>query len=165
MCLISQKDKIKAPSMGCECGRRKKIPCRICRLPHLPICPRDFYRPQNDKHSDLRTSGKPTRSSVFSQNSVTVMAVAADFHRDFLIPERYRLSVRPTTKAVNQPSDELCLFFCVRILYQICRQKSTDFEKKIYISGQYSSVISKIRYLCSHKTVGATIVSSVGKKS
>ena len=35
---------------------------------------RDFYRSQSDKHSDLR-----------DYTSVTVMAVATDFHRDFLI--------------------------------------------------------------------------------
>ncbi len=38
------------------------------------------------------------------------MAVAADSHRDFLIPEQYRLAVRPTTN--DKALDGLCLFFC-----------------------------------------------------
>ena len=37
------------------------------------FCPRDLYDSQLDKHSDLTARGR-----------VTVMAVAADFHRDFL---------------------------------------------------------------------------------
>ena len=44
---------------------------------NLPICPRDLYVSQSDKHSDL---------TVCMANRVTVMAVATDFHRDFLIP-------------------------------------------------------------------------------
>ncbi len=45
------------------------------------------------------------------------MAVAADSHRDFLIPEH------PTTQNARQPMrrahrDELCLFFCKDIISQ-----------------------------------------------
>ena len=64
-----------------------------------PNCPRDFYASRDDKHSDLR-----------SKASVTVMAVAADLHRNFLIPEWNH----PTTE--HRARDEPCLFFCLRIL-------------------------------------------------
>ena len=61
-----QKDKIKAPFSE-EC-------IDIAWYPLSSLCPRDFYRSQSDKHSDLR-----------GHASVTVMAVATDFHRDSLI--------------------------------------------------------------------------------
>jgi len=54
------------------------------------------------------------------------MAVAADFHRDFLIPEQYRHAVRPTTRGAF-PRDELRLFFCVQQLYHIQVNISTPF--------------------------------------
>lgn len=54
-----------------------------------PLCPRDFYGSQADKHSGW-ASGHP--------ESVTAMAVAADFHRDFLIPARHRPAVRPVPR-------------------------------------------------------------------
>ena len=46
------------------------------------------------------------------------MAVAADFHRNFLIPEQYRLAVCPTTNAMNTAFDDLRLFFCIFIILQ-----------------------------------------------
>ena len=46
----------------------------LCPSPHLPKRP---FQLQNDKHSDLTAKCR-----------ITVMAVAADFHCDFLIPER-----------------------------------------------------------------------------
>ncbi|MBQ3128132.1 MAG: hypothetical protein IJC13_03715 [Clostridia bacterium] len=46
-----------------------------------------------------------------SRTSVTVMAVAAEFHCDFLIPERVAPDHRKTV--------ELCLFFCVSAFYHI----------------------------------------------
>ena len=52
---------------------------------------------QTDKHSDLTSHS----------GGVTVMAVAADFHRDFLIPEQY--TTCPTTQNI---CDDLRLFFC-----------------------------------------------------
>ena len=52
---------------------------------------------QTDKHSDLTSHS----------GGVTVMAVATDFHRDFLIPEQY--TTCPTTQNI---CDDLRLFFC-----------------------------------------------------
>ena len=51
--------------------------------PH--VAQETFYDSQNDKHSDF----EPFTSSV------TVMAVAADFHCDFLIPEVRRQAAHP----------------------------------------------------------------------
>ena len=44
------------------------------------------------------------------------MAVAAESHRDFLIPER--ILMRPTTNTLY--SDAMCLFFCGNIISHIC---------------------------------------------
>jgi len=63
--------------------KKDTLPYRFA--PSLPFCPRDFYSSQNNKHSDL------------GKISVTVMAVATDFHRDFLIPEQIK-PICPTTK-------------------------------------------------------------------
>ena len=49
-----------------------------------PFARKSFYVSQNGEHSDLL------------QRQITVMAVAADFHRDFLTPEPLRQAERPT---------------------------------------------------------------------
>jgi hypothetical protein len=56
---------------------QKTIPCpyRFCRTP--PFAQRVFFGTQIGQHSDLKAQGL-----------VTVMAVAAEFHRDFLTPVR-----------------------------------------------------------------------------
>ena len=51
---------------------------KACRHQIPPSCPKDFYVAQNGKHSDLTCP---------SSTGDTVMAVAADSHRDFLTPE------------------------------------------------------------------------------
>lgn len=71
-----------------------------------PFCPRDFYETQNDKHSDL---------TVCKTNGVTVMAVAADSHCDFLIPARTVRQYARQRKPVPAP-DELCLFLYAELL-------------------------------------------------
>ena len=68
----------------------KKHRQKACRRQIPPSCPKDFYMAQNGKHSDL---------TCLSSTGDTVMAVAADSHRDFLIPEAYRPAVPPTTDA------------------------------------------------------------------
>ena len=67
-----------------------------------PFCPRVFYVSRGDKHSDLTCIAGDT-----------VMAVAADSHRDFLIPERHRPAVRPTLTLPRQCSVFilLCLYY------------------------------------------------------
>lgn len=61
----------------CEDNDNRRYSDRILKSTFIsPDCPRDFYRAQNDKYSDLRNGV-----------SVTVMAVAAELHCDFLIPE------------------------------------------------------------------------------
>ena len=47
------------------------------------------------------------------------MAVAADSHRDFLIPEAYRHAVAPTTDVITRP-DELCYSFVESIIAEFC---------------------------------------------
>lgn len=89
---------------------QKEIPCRILFCPHLasPFAREILFGAQNDKHSDWKIDDLDT-----------VMAVAADSHRDFLIPERRRQAARPTTGACP---DELCVFFFVFV--------QTVFEKR-----------------------------------
>ena len=93
----------------------------------LPVSPsadtlqiaQEFFRvSRSDKHSDLR-----------SEASVTVMAVAADFHRNFLIPERSLTADRPTTE--HRARDEPCLFFCTGILYHIIAKNSRPLPRII----------------------------------
>ena len=87
--------------------------------PH--VAQETFIGSQNDKHSDLfATCGKDT-----------VMAVVADSHRSFLIPEQYRLAVCPTTNFPFENSDELCYSFCVSALYHFFLAKSIRFAIKI----------------------------------
>jgi hypothetical protein len=82
----------------------------------LPVCPRVFYLAKTDQHSDL---------TVCDANRDTVMAVAADSHRDFLIPEQTVLQYarQPPLKA-----DDLRLFFC-RGNYSIKGQKSQPIKE------------------------------------
>ena len=66
-----------------------------------PNCPRDFYASRDDKHSDLR-----------SKASVTVMAVAADLHRNFLITESTERYFRQRSDALAS-FDEPCYSFAL----------------------------------------------------
>ena len=68
-----------------------------------PFAQETFYVSRHDKHSDW----------FCHATEDTVMAVAADSHRDFLIPEK--VIVTPPTTGQNAP-DEPCLFFCVLIV-------------------------------------------------
>jgi hypothetical protein len=62
-----------------------------------PFAQESSLRSQVDKHSDLRI-----------RDPDTVMAVAADSHRDFLIPER---AVSRRARQRGRSPDGLCLFF------------------------------------------------------
>ena len=55
----------------------KKRPCPFLFCRTLPFAQRVFFGTQIDQHSDLKAQGL-----------VTVMAVAADLHRNFLTPVR-----------------------------------------------------------------------------
>jgi hypothetical protein len=55
--------------------KKDTLPVSFCRT--LPFAQRVFFGTQIDQHSDLKAQGL-----------VTVMAVAAEFHRDFLTPVR-----------------------------------------------------------------------------
>ena len=94
--------------MGAKKRQKAEIPLQYLqiRVVRLPICPRDLYESQNDKHSDLR-----------SEASVTVMAVAADFHRNFLIPERRDQTPRARQHRI---SVMICVYSFVWTYYNIC---------------------------------------------
>ena len=89
----------------------------------LFVCPRDLHHGEispsrADKHSDLR------------KDPDTVMAVATDSHRDFLIPEYTLHGVYPTTPSVKCTLGRwLVLFYCVWIFYTIFRLVSSKYLK------------------------------------
>ena len=95
MICFAKKDKIKAPFHRA----RKRNGTLLKAVLKLPMLPKSLLSAQNDKHSDLRIS------------SDTVMAVAADSHRDFLIPEYHCPAVYPTTPGLASQGDELCYSF------------------------------------------------------
>ena len=72
--LKNQKDKAKARLRR----KRANIDTLPYRYPRPFICPRCSCGSRSDKHSDLTFTANTVKR-------VTVMAVAADFHRDFLI--------------------------------------------------------------------------------
>jgi hypothetical protein len=88
-----KKDKIKAPSAGAQ-----KYPAVFCPSPRLP---KRLLQARSDKHSDL------------TYKRDTVMAVAADSHCDFLIPEC--AEAHPTT---GQAPMNCVLFFSAHIITQ-----------------------------------------------
>ena len=81
-----KKDKIKAPSRGRKKGTAYCSYAVKTLSPH--VAQETFIGSQNDKHSDL---------FAHAASKDTVMAVVADSHRSFLIPEQYRHAVCPTT--------------------------------------------------------------------
>ena len=99
--------------MGC---RMCPAPCRARPSLRLSICPRDLLRARFDKHSDW-----------FCQvTEDTAMAVVADSHRDFLIPEE--VIVTPPTTGQNA-HDEPCLFFCALIVSHPVKLVKSSVEK------------------------------------
>ena len=76
---------------SCHAEKIRGVSPNFCSI--SPFCPRDFYVSRADKHSDL------TRERFAPR--VTVMAVAADFHRDFLIPESTVLQYSRSSSASN----------------------------------------------------------------
>ena len=70
--------------------KKDTLPVSFCRT--LPFAQRVFFGTQIDQHSDLKAQGL-----------VTVMAVAADLHRNFLTPVRKKRTVSgllPTVCAI-----------------------------------------------------------------
>ena len=80
-----------------------------------------FYRPQTDKHSDL------TASECQKRSGVTVMAVAADFHRDFLVPE---CTVKRRTRQRRQKTPMICVYSFVPTILSHFGRKSNGFRRK-----------------------------------
>ena len=87
--------------MGCLRQKRNILSYSVS-FASPQIAQETFIESQNDKHSDLRGC---------IADSVTVMAVAADLHRDSLI--LYTIFVDRAENGVCIFSDELRLFFCV----------------------------------------------------
>ena len=132
-----QKDKIKAPFSE-EC-------IDIAWYPLSSLCPRDFYRSQSDKHSDLR-----------GHASVTVMAVATDFHRDSLITLHAVLRLFGNELKIRMNCVYsfvkilLSKFFCQIIFYHTDSEKSIPrmyFFSLPYISAVTSAEGIKARIL------------------
>ena len=69
--------------------RKERYPARIPKRSRSPLAQETFINSQNDKHSDLITH--------LSED--TVMAVAADSHRSFLIPEQRHPFKAPKSSA------------------------------------------------------------------
>ena len=90
-CFFHKKDKIKAPFRGRKKGTAYCSYAVKTLSPH--VAQEIFIGSQNDKHSDL---------FAHAASKDTVMAVVADLHRSFLIPEQYRLAVCPTTNFLQK---------------------------------------------------------------
>ena len=102
-------------------AKREQHTAPMLSKPYLPTLPKRLL-------SVHRTISIPTCSPQVSED--TVMAVVADSHRSFLIPEQYRLAVCPTTNFPFENSDELCYSFHVEILYHKTLGNAIVFLKK-----------------------------------
>jgi hypothetical protein len=103
--LFIQKDKRKVPSVEgtlrhiCYPAITKRLRADLPEFPSpSPPLPKRPFRAQNDKHSDLAACGASLD---------TVMAVATDSHRDFLIPEH------PVSRDARQRTDFSIPMNCV----------------------------------------------------
>ena len=75
--------------MGCRRCRCPAAPTKTASPPHLPKRP-------------LRVTARQAFRLDLQKAEVTVMAVAADFHRNFLVPEEALTSASPTTVRQNR---------------------------------------------------------------